>query len=400
MTATRTARFWVIVTAAGLWLAAALLLWQTSVPDGLDLPQVDAREVFGERQIERSGRYEQGLRLLWAGALLAQLAILGLAVWLAPRARLRGIPGGVALGAATLIAVWIGRLPFVLTAHWWRRRYGVSRSDYGTILVDPWLERVGTLVAACAAIALVMVLARRLGERWWLAGGPAFAALAAVFLLAQPLLLVPRLDPLRDQTLAAEIQALGRQQGVGEVEVQVRDASRRTRAINAELYGVGPTKRMILWDTALDGRLTPAEIRSLAAHEFGHVEAHHVWKSIAWLFLFAVPGAYVVARVTRLRGGLGRPAAVPLALLTVTVLELALLPATNAISRRYEAEADWLAIRATNDPGAFAGLTRGLAAASLAQPDPPRWARLLLETHPSPVERVAMSRAAALRAGS
>jgi Zn-dependent protease with chaperone function len=132
------------------------------------------------------------------------------------------------------------------------------------------------------------------------------------------------------------------------------------------IYGVGPTKRIILWDTALDGSLTPAEIRSLAAHEFGHVEANHVWKSIAWLFLFAVPAAFVVARVTRLRGGLGRPAAVPLALLAFTVLELALLPATNAISRRYEAEADWLAIRATNDPGAFAGLTRALADASLA----------------------------------
>lgn len=400
MTATRTARFWVILAAAGLWLAAALLLWRTSVPEGLDLPQVDASEFFGERQIERSARYERGLRFLWAGALLAQLAILALAVWLAPRARLHGILGGVALGAGTLVAVWVVRLPFVLAAHWWRRRYGVSRSDYTTILLDPWLERLGTLAAACAAIALVMVLARRLGERWWLAGGPAFAALAAVFLLAQPFLLVPRLDPLRNQALKAEIEALARRQGVGEVDVQVRDASRRTRAINAELYGVGPTKRIIFWDTALDGRLTPAEIRSLAAHEFGHVEAKHVWKSIGWLFLFAVPAAYVVARVTRLRGGLGRPAAVPLALLTVAVLELALLPATNAISRRYEAEADWLAIRGTKDPEALAGLTRALAAASLAQPDPPPWASLLLETHPSPVERVAMSRAAALRAGS
>jgi STE24 endopeptidase len=400
MTATRTVRFWVIVAAAGLWVAAALLLWRTSVPNGLDVPQIDTREVFGDRQIERSGRYERGLRLLWAGALLAQLAVLGLAVWLAPRARLRGILGGVALGAGTLIAVWVARLPFVLAAHWWRRRYGISRSDYGTILVDPWLERIGTLAAACAAIALVMVLARRLGEHWWLAGGPAFAILVAVFLLAQPFLLVPRLEPLRNQALKAEVEALAQRQGVGEVDVQVRDASRRTRAINAELYGVGPTKRIIFWDTALDGSLTPAEIRSLAAHEFAHVEANHVWKSIAWLFLFAVPAAYVVARVTRLRGGLGRPAAVPLALLTVTVLELALLPATNAISRRYEAEADWLAIRATKDPQAFAGLTRALAAASLAQPDPPPWANFLLETHPSPVERLAMSRAAALRAGS
>jgi STE24 endopeptidase len=370
------------------------------VPADLELPRVEAGPLFGETELDRSRRYERGLRLIWLGAVVVELVLLGLAAWLAPRARLRGVLGGVALGAGTLVAVWLGRLPFVLTAHWWRRRYGISRSDYSTILVDPWLERVGALAAACAAIALGMVLARRLGERWWLVGGPAFAALGAVFLLAQPLLLVPRLAPLRDEVLSAEIRTLARRQGVGEIEVQVRDASRRTRAINAELYGVGPTKRIILWDTALDGRLTRAEIRSLAAHEFGHVEAHHVWKSIGWLVLFAVPGAFVVARVTRRRGGLGRPAAVPLALLTVTVLGLALLPATNAISRRYEAEADWLAIRATGDPRAFEGLTRNLAEASLAQPDPPRWALLVLETHPSPLQRIAMSRAAGLRGGS
>ena len=385
---------------AGLWFAAAVLLWRTSVPADLDLPRVEAGRLFGETDLERSRRYERGLRLIWLGALLVELVLLGLAAWLAPRARVRGVLGGVALGAGTLVAVWLGRLPFVLAAHWWRRRYGISRSDYSTILADPWLERLGALAAACAAIALVMVLARRLGERWWLAGGPAFAALGAVFLLAQPLLLVPRLAPLRDEAATAEIRALARRQGVGDIEVQVRDASRRTRAINAELYGVGPTKRIILWDTALDGRLNRAEIRSLAAHEFGHVESNHVWKSIAWLVLFAVPGAFVVARVTRRRGGLGRPAAVPLALLTVTVLGLAVLPATNAISRRYEAEADWLAIRATRDPRAFEGLTRRLAEASLAQPDPPRWALLLLETHPSPLQRIAMSRAAALREGS
>jgi STE24 endopeptidase len=400
MTAMRTARFWAIALAAGLWLVSAWLLWRTSVPTNLEPPELDAREIFGSRHVERSAAYERGLRLFWLGAVAAELGLLGLAAWLALRSRARGILSGVALGAGTLVAVWLVRLPFVLGAHWWRRRYGVSRSDYGTILVDPWLERLGTLAVACAAIGLVMVLARRLGERWWLAGGPAFAFLAALFLLAQPTLLAPRLEPLRDRALAAEIEALAKAQGVGEVEIEVRDASRRTRAINAELYGVGPTKRIVFWDTALDGRLSRREIRSLAAHEFGHVEANHSWKSIGWIFLFAVPGAYVVARVTRRRGGLGRPAAVPLALLAVTVLQLALLPAANAVSRRYEAEADWLALQATSDPRAFEGLTVELARAALAQPEPPRLARLLLETHPSPLERVEVSRVAGLREGS
>jgi STE24 endopeptidase len=388
MTATRTARFWAIAAAIGLWLAAAWFLWHTAVPS-LDLPDVDAQEVFGERQLERSERYERGLRLFWIGATAVELIVLALAVWLAPRARVRGVSGAVLLGALTLVAVWMARLPFILGAHWWRRRYGVSRADYGTILVDPWLERLGALAAASVAIALLVLLARALGDRWWLVGGPAFAGLGAAFLLAQPFLFVPRVEPLRDRALAREIQALGERQGVGEVEVEVRDASRRTRAINAELYGVGPTKRMILWDTALDGRLTRPEINALAAHEFGHVEAEHIWKGIAWLALFSVPGAYVVALVTRL------------ALLTLVVLQLVLLPATNAISRRYEAEADWLALRATRDPDAFVGLTQELAEASLADPDPPAWVRVVLDTHPTALERIAMARSAeAPRGGS
>jgi STE24 endopeptidase len=392
MTATRTREFWAILAAAGLWLVAAVLLWRTSVPD-LHPPELDARDVFGGDFVERAAHYSRGLRLFWIGATAAGLATLVLAVVLAPRARVRGIPGGVLLGAGTLVAVWVARLPFVLGAQWWRRRYGVSTADYGTILVDPWLERLGSLAAACVAIALVMLLARRLGDRWWLVGGPAFALLGAVFLLAQPYLLVPRLKPLENRELAVEIQRLATQQGVGDVRIEVRDASRRTRAINAELYGVGPTKRIIIWDTALDGRLTRAQVEQLAAHEFGHVEAKHVWKGIGWLFLFAVPGAYVIARATRRRGGFGEPAAVPLALLALTVLQLLLLPVTNAISRRYEAEADWLGMQATDAPLAQEGLIRGLAEASLAQPDPPTWAYVLLDDHPTPLQRVATARA-------
>lgn len=388
------------MVAIGLWLATAWLLWRTSVP-ALDRSDVDPSAVFGERLQERSERYARGLRLFWLGATATGLLVLVLAVRLAPRARVRGVLGGVALGALTLAAVWVAQLPFALGAHWWRRRYGISRADYSTILLDPWLARIGTLAAACAAIGLVVWLARRLGERWWLVGGPAFAAFAAAFLLVQPLLFVPRVEPLRDRALAREIQALAEREGVGKVDVEVLDASRRTRAINGELYGVGPTKRMILWDTALDGRLTRAEIRELAAHEFGHVKAHHIWKSIGWLFLFSIPGAYVVARVTKRRGGPGQPAAVPLMLLTLVVLQLALLPAINAISRRYEAEADWLALQATRNPQAFEGLVRALAAASLAEPDPPAWARVALGTHPTPLERIAMARSAeAPREGS
>jgi STE24 endopeptidase len=391
MTATRTVRFWAIGLAAAAWLLTAWLLWRTSVPGDLVDVDVEPVEVFSPSHLDRSARYERFLRANWAIATLVQIAVLIVLVRLAPRARVRGIPGGVALGVGALVAVWLATLPFVLAAHWWRRRYDVSDAGYGTILVDPWLERIGGLAVAAAAIALFMLLARRLGERWWLVGGPVFALVGSVFLLAQPFLLAPRLEPLRDRELVAEIQQLAREQGVGEIDVEVRDASRRTRALNAEFYGVGPTQRIVIWDTALE-QLSRSELLALAAHELGHVEARHVWKGVGWLVLFALPAAYVVALVTRRRGGLGEPAAVPLALLTITVLQLALLPATNAISRRYEREADWLSLRTTEDPEASEGLTVELAEAALADPDPPAWARVVLETHPTPIERIELAR--------
>jgi STE24 endopeptidase len=386
-------RFWGIGLAAAAWLVAAWLLWRTSVPDDLDLGDVAPADVFSPAHLERSARYEDFLRTNWAMAALIQIGVLLAVVRLAPRVGLRGIPGGVALGVGTLVAVWLATLPFVLAAHWRRRRYDVSDAGYGTILVDPWLERIGGLAVAAAGIALFMLLARRLGDRWWLVGGPVFALVGATFLVAQPFLLAPRLEPLRDRELVAEIQSLAREQGVGEIDVEVRDASRRTRALNAEFYGFGPTRRIVIWDTALEG-LSRRELLALAAHELGHVQARHVWKGVGWLILFALPAAYLVALVTRRRGGLGEPAAVPLALLTITVLQVALLPATNAISRRYEREADWLSLQATEDPEASESLTVKLAEAALADPDPPRWARIVLETHPTPIERIELSRRA------
>ncbi|HEX2292291.1 MAG TPA: M48 family metalloprotease [Gaiellaceae bacterium] len=390
MTAIRTRRFWVIGAFAAGWLVAAALLWRAELPPG-DIPSLDAEDAFSRAYLDRSERYQRFHRVNWALATLVELVVLVLCVRLAPRARVSGVGGGVLLAAGTLIAVWVASVPFLVAGHWWRRRYDVSDAGYARILVDPWLERIGGLAVAVAAIALLMLLARRLGDRWWLVGGPAFAAVGAAFLVAQPFLLSPRVEPLRDEALAADIRALAREQGVGEVEVQVRDASRRTRAVNAEFYGVGPTKRIVIWDTALE-QLSRDELRVLVAHEFAHVDADHVWKGIAWLFLFAVPGAWVVARVTRLRGGLGRPAAVPLALLTLTVLQLVLQPATNAISRRYEREADWLGLQAEPQPVAFEGLTRQLTRAALAQPDPPAWARVVFGTHPTPLERIELAR--------
>jgi STE24 endopeptidase len=402
MTATRKAV--AILAFSALWLVAAALLWRTTVPADLDLPELDPRDYFSARELRRHERYEGVLRGLFAAAVLLQAAVLVGFVLAAPRLVRRlpfgAVAQGVLLAFAIAVSVWLARLPVGLVAHWWRRRYGIARQDYLEWLVDPWLELAAEASLTCAAVAVAMVLAARLGPRWWLAGAPLFAAGAAVLVLAQPLLLEPRVEPLDDARLEADIRALAERTGVGSVDVVVRDAASRTRAGNAEVYGLGPSRRVVLWDTVLDGRFSAEEVQVLVAHELGHVARDHVWKGLGWVALLAFPVTFLVARAAQLRGGLDRPEAVPVALLAVFCLELALLPATNAVSRRYEAEADWTALESTRAPGASRSLTLRLARASLADPDPPAWAFVLRRTHPTALQRVAMAEAWADRNGA
>ncbi len=103
---------------------------------------------------------------------------------------------------------------------------------------------------------------------------------------------------------------------------------------------------------------------------------------------------------TRRRGGMGEPAAIPLALLVVVVVQLVAAPAASLVSRRMEAEADWKALETTRDPVAARGLFRELAATSLGDPSPPAWAQLLFGTHPTLAGRVAMADAWAAARGA
>jgi STE24 endopeptidase len=174
--------------------------------------------------------------------------------------------------------------------------------------------------------------------------------------------------------------------------VRVEKVSDDTRMVNAYAAGYGPSRRIVLWDTLLD-EFPERQVEVVLAHEIGHHSSDHILKGIAWYALFAVPGAYLIARLTRRRGGMRQPEAVPLSLLVLVVLQLLALPATNWITRRMEAEADWKALQSTRDPTAASGAFRGLARTSLGDPAPPRVIHLLLDSHPSLADRVAMARA-------
>ena len=375
---------------------AAAFLWRTQVPDDLHLPRVDPAASMTVAELHHRERHDRVPRWLGVATLVAELGALLVYARRPPRVRGREVVRAAQLGALGAAVLFLSALPFSLATLWWQRRSGIARVGYAQWLLDraPGVVEEAAVLALAAAVGVAV--AARLGARWWVVAAPAFALVGVGVILAQPLL-TPRLDPLRRPALVGEIRRLAAIQGIGPVDVQVQRMRNRTRQVNAEALGIGPTKRVILWDTTL--RLRRDEIRFLVAHELGHVSRAHLWKGLGWFVLIVVPATFLLARLVPLRSSRD----VPSALLAGVAILLVVTPFANAISRRYEAEADWVALETTRDPGGARRFFVDLSAVGLRDPSPPSWATLLFGTHPSLADRLAMTKAWAtsrLSAGS
>jgi STE24 endopeptidase len=386
-----------------VWLAAAWYLTRTTVPDDLRLPHVDASKEFSRSILHRSAHYDGFLRWEWVAATLATLAALAVFTRLGPHIarawELGRVGTGVMVGAVTTLGTWAVGLPFGALALWWGRRYGLEKQGYLQWALDQWPSLLGQVVGLTIALTILLLLAGRFGRRWWVVSAPLFVVLGAALVLVLPYLeTLGTRAPHRTQ-VAARIQELARKEGVGGTPVRIEKMSDETTAANAMASGIGPSARVFIWDTFFDGRFSNREIELVAAHEFGHIAHRHIWKGLGWSLLLTVPAFFVVELVTRRRGGLERPENVPYALLVLAVIGLVITPLGNAVSRRYEAEADWSALRATRDPAAAAGLFRKFTRYDLVQPNPPGWSYVLLDNHPTVVQRLAMARAWRARSG-
>jgi STE24 endopeptidase len=385
-----------LLIALGVWIVAAWLLWETSVPGDLRIPDVAATDYFTPDELDDADRYELFHRVNWLLSTALLLAVLG--VYAVRGARFMRESAAGPIGTGMLLAmlgfglVWLVNVPFLVAGNWWDRRHDVSKVGYVELVFGGWLALGAEFLFLSLSVLIVMGFARLVGDWWWIAGSLAFVALATLFVFISPYLTTDA-DKIDDARLAADVRRLAQIQDVEDVEVRVEEVDRYTSAANAYATGIGPTRKVFLWNTLLDGRFRDEEVRAVTAHEFGHHSQQHLPKAIAWYALFAVPGAWAIARITRRRGGMQRPEAVPLSLLVLAVLTLAAQPLQNVISRHMEQEADWEALETTRDPDAMAGLFRRFSTTSLGDPTPPGWAYVMLDTHPPLLDRIEMAEA-------
>jgi STE24 endopeptidase len=411
-----TPRLWAVVALGGLVVAlivAAAFLVPWHRPPAPRPDQLAALRDLPAAQVSRGRAFHAALRPGSYGALAVGLLValvLGLTPLGARLVELGGRPFGdhwvaraIVGGLAIVLVAELATLPFAAWRHTVMVEYGLSTQSWSGWAVD--VLKSYAVTAVIGAIALLgFYTITRFAPRWWWAFGAAGAAALVVLLsFVVPVLIEPvfnKFTPMEPGPQRTELMALAERDGVPVRDVLVADASRRTRAVNAYVSGLGPTRRIVVYDTLLR-EAPPAEVTSVVAHELGHAKDQDVFTGT----LIGALGAAAAVIALYVLGGwgwllraagvdsMGEPRALALMVAIVTVVGLASSPVQSLVSRRVEARADQHALELTGDPATFEAMQRRLSTVNLGDPDPPRWEYLYSASHPSTVERMAAARA-------
>ncbi len=403
----------IVAIVLGIALAAVIAVttpWSPLAEPAGGRSPVDPTAGLTAAQLDRAESFAAALRPASLASLLLGLAasaLLGLTRAGARLVRAVASPFGGGWGWQVLLGVLalavIGRLvtlPLAAYGEVIRHRYGLSVRSWALWLRDVAVSTaIDAALTALGLLALVL-LARKLPRTWWAWAGAGAAALVVVGSFLWPVLMEPafnRFEPLTEGRLRSDLLALAERNGTPVEDVLVSDASRRTTALNAYVSGWGSTRRIVLYDTALD-RLPDAQIESIVAHELGHVATDDVLAGTLIGALGAGTGVAALGwlisspRLLRRVGAdaPGDPRVIPLALFLMAVGTLAATPLQNLVSRHVEARADVHALDLTRDPEAFADLQRFLAGSNLSDPDPPAVWHWFFGSHPTASQRLAL----------
>jgi STE24 endopeptidase len=255
------------------------------------------------------------------------------------------------------------------------------------------------LVLSAVIGALALLVIRKL-KRWWLVLWMGTIPLILLLVVIQPVILDPvfnKFEPLKNRQLKQELLTLASRAGIEGGNVYQVDKSKQTKTMNAYVNGIGPTKRIVMWDTLL-AKMTDDEVLAVMGHEMGHYVMWHMWKGLAFFLALAFVVYYYgqgihdrgLARWGRKWGFTepGDPASVPWLLLIVSVIGFLLSPIVAGFSRHLEHNADIFSLELThlNEPMARAFVK--LSEDSKSDPSPHPFIEFWRYSHPAIARRI------------
>lgn len=300
--------------------------------------------------------------------------------------------------ASISTVIGIITLPISFTSSYLiEHRYGLSNQTIAHWCVE---QLKGLAVGSVLGVPVLLFFywcSMTFNEFWWF---PMSIALLVLFILLSriaPVLILPlfyKLTPLPDSLLKTRIEELCRDHGIFVNGIFEFNLSKNTKKANAAFTGIGKSKRVLLADTLLHS-FPEDEILSVYAHELGHHKHHHLWKGIMLGAVHTFAAFYLssifftfLSRIAGFHPTNFIPA-LPLLALSLSMIGILTAPMFNAISRKYEREADLYAVKIFGQHQPFISALERLAMMNLTDVSPHPLVEFLFYSHPSIKKRIA-----------
>lgn len=268
-------------------------------------------------------------------------------------------------------------------------------------LVEQFKEIVLSFTIFIILVEVFYYILNNLARNWWIVVSLFWIFFSVILAKLTPVLIIPlffKYKPLSDNTLKEKILNLADKMKVKVLDVFEIDFSKKTLKANAAFVGIGKQKRVILADTLKD-KYTYDEIEAILAHEFAHYRLKHLLKLLLVNSIGIILCFYIIFKTNRyiinLFGidSLETIAAFPIILIYITVFGILATPLENYLSRRFETNADRMALKFTGLKSGFVSMMDKLANQNLADRNPSKLIKIFFFDHPPIDERIAMAKA-------
>ncbi len=276
-------------------------------------------------------------------------------------------------------------------------KYGFNKTTRRVYWLDTVKELFLSLVLGGVLLALVVWFYTWAGTYFWLYAWGAVTLFSVFMAMFYSQLIVPLFNkqtPLQEGSLRDKIQAFAGKVGFKLDNIYVIDGSKRSTKANAYFTGLGPKKRVVLYDTLID-ELTEEEIVAVLAHEVGHYKKRHTLRSMVvsviqmgvlfWLFSLCVNNVALSEALG------GDRVYFQLGLIAFAILyspvNLILGVGMNVWSRNNEYEADAFAARYYEGDYLVSGLKK-ISVKSLSNLTPHPLYEYVYYSHPSLLKRI------------
>jgi STE24 endopeptidase len=276
-------------------------------------------------------------------------------------------------------------------------KFGFNKTTPKTFLFEKLKGWLLMIIIGGGILLLITWLYNVTGKYFWLLAWGAITLFSLIMNMFYSNLIVPLFNkqtPLQEGELRDAIESFASKVGYDLKNIYVIDGSKRSSKANAYFTGLGPKKRIVLYDTLING-LETEEIVAVLAHEIGHYKKKHsltgmllgIVQTGIMLYLFSLFVA--VPELSQALGGETASFHIGLIAFTILYAPLSLLLSifTNLFSRKNEYQADGYASQHYGSKPLISGLKK-LSKNSLSNLTPHPLYVFFHYSHPPLLQRI------------